>query len=271
MKRVGKFAIVLGIIFIVSGLLATVLFFASFDWNNFDESDYFGYVNQTKNFSVYEINNVELNLVSEDITLEPISGEEFVFNLSGYYPRSESGEYPQLKLDESGNTLTVYIEYPQKRYIFGINSMESKIHVGIPKKYHENFRIDVVSGEVQIENVNFRNFKIESVSGNIEIRESDFFEGDFGTVSGEIFVYNSGNVTSIETVSGNVEIEDFEVIKDVRIGTVSGEVKLDLIENDSIDLEFESVSGNLENSFGNVYDGNYEVFVETTSGDLKVY
>lgn len=271
MKNIGKFVIILCIIFLVSGILATAFFFAGFNLHNIENSDYYEQINYKENASYIEINKVKLNFISEDIKIESVSGEEFIFNLSGYYPQSELGEYPELIVEKSGDILNAYIKYPQKKYIFGINSKNSNLYVGVPKEYSRDFFVESVSGEVEIKNVRFEEFEMKSVSGDLVVENSEFLESDIESISGEIFIYDSTEINSISSISGNIEINNLDIKRNLKISTVSGDVKLKIKNNSSIDLEFESISGDLENDFGEVYDGEYEINVETTSGDLRIY
>lgn len=330
MKFVAKFSIILGVIFLISGILATGLFFASFDWNNLEGSIYFTYLNQQKNYSVQEIEEVNLNFVSEEIVVEKISGEEFVFNLQGYYPKNRDGEYPELQIEKTGKNLNVHVEFLQKRYLFGIGSRKSSLHVGIPEKYFGNFKIDVSSGEIFVNNFAFKNFESDSTSGEIELRNlkvsgnciietssgnininnlscenlneksvsgeiisenlevegRSYFQtssgdidtkklqtdyGEFKSVSGEITLIDSGEINFIKTSSGDISISGLNAKNNLDIESVSGDVDIGLIEGSSVDLKYKSVSGNLKNDFGNVYDGDYEIYIKTSSGDLRIY
>ncbi len=253
MKFIGKFTLIWGIVFIVSSILATILFFSSFNLHDIKNSDYYKRLDLEENISYLEIDEVKINFINEDVYIESISGEEFIFNLSGYYPLSESGEYPKLIVKKSGDVLDAYIDYPQKRYIFGINSVDSKLYVGVPERYYGNFNINLISGDIKVSDVVLDKFGVNIVSGDLNIQNSEFFRGDF------------------ETVSGDIEIQDFEVKGDTRISSVSGDIGLDFVDKCSIDLRFESVSGDLKNNFGKIVNGDYLVSVETISGDLKVY
>jgi len=291
MKFIGKFSIVLGAVFLVSGILASLIFFASFDWNDLDESDYFTYLNQKANFSVQGIKGVHSDFVSEDITVEEISGDEFVFNLQGYYPKNNNGEYPELKVEKIGDSLDVHVEFPQKRYIFGINSRKSNLYVGFPENYSSNFKIDVASGDVFVNGVVFDDFEVDAVSGEIELTNLEFLGDSFietssgnidiknlscenfnvRSVSGEISIRNSEGINFVKTSSGDISMSGLKIKNNLDIESVSGEVDLGLVGGSSVDVEFESVSGDFDNDFGNVHDGNYEVYVKTSSGDLRVY
>jgi DUF4097 and DUF4098 domain-containing protein YvlB len=158
-----------------------------------------------------------------------------------------------MKLDKYENNLKVYIEYPQKRYIFGINSRESKLYIGVPENYNGDFIIDVVSGDINIEEVTLGNFDVESVSGNVNIMDSKLDKVNF------------------DSVSGDIKIENFEIMNYASFESVSGNVELDLTEGSSVEVLFESVSGKLRNDFGEIRNGENKIIVDTVSGDLRVY
>lgn len=270
MKNVGKFALILGIIFIVSGVASSLLFFASFDWNNFDNSDYLGQVINSTVIDSQNINQIKLDFTAEDIVIEKIEGSQFMFNLSGYYPESGSGEYPELRISNNKGNVYVNVNYPQKRYIFGINSRDAKLYVGVPENYNGDFYIEDVSGEVLVKNVGLSNFYLNTISGDIKIYDSQFHDGNLDCVSGDIYFENTSGINYAKSVSGNIKGLNFCAEANSKFESISGDVNINLIGSCSIDLDFESVSGNLKNNFGEIYYGENKIYVDTTSGNLVI-
>ncbi len=136
----------------------------------------------------------------------------------------------------------------------------------------DNLIIESISGEVNCENVySAEEFNLKTTSGDIAIKNLLTDYSKFKTISGEIYIENSKKINSIITTSGDIDIKNLEIDNELNIKTISGEIYLDFVEGSLINLEFDSVSGDLENEFGNIYGGENKVYVKTTSGDLKVY
>ncbi len=271
MKAIGKVSIIFGAIFIISSVVASLFFFASFDVNEIKSSDHYTELNYEKSISYLGIDKVNLEFVSEEITIEKISGDNFVIKLNGYYPLSESGESPELIVEQNEGTLNSYVKYIPIKFFFGINSINSSLYVGVPENYNADLSLDSVSGNVEVSDLDLDQFEITLVSGNMLISNSKFSESEFDSVSGKITIDNSNSIDSLSSVSGRIEIIGYEISKDLDIETVSGDIKLDLLKGSSVEVNFDSVSGDLKNDFGTINDGDYKINVDSVSGYLSVY
>lgn len=125
---------------------------------------------------------------------------------------------------------------------------------------------------------------IGTVSGEIEIEElSGSF--DLSTTSGDIAVRSGKGHGKAGTTSGEVAIALGELMGDLRINTISGEVNLKIPTDSSFALEFDSNSGDCNTFFdgqlsfnkkGNHAEGSYgedadkAIDVSTVSGDLRI-
>lgn len=155
-----------------------------------------------------------------------------------------------------------------------INSIIRSSSGDIKIERHNSGNIDIksISGEISCENIKSNNeFNVETSSGDIDVNNLENSEGNFKSISGEINLEELERINSIITSSGDVKINSYKINNDLNIKTVSGEVELDLKENSSIDLEFESNSGDLDNDFRDVYGGKNKIYVKTGSGDLSIY
>ncbi len=143
--------------------------------------------------------------------------------------------------------------------------------IGIKEFNSDELLIKSISGEVSCEYIEVLNsFNVETSSGDIKVKNLLNEYGEFKSISGEIDIENSKKINSIKTTSGDINIKNLEIDNDLYIQSISGEVYLDFIEGSLIDLEFDSGSGDLDNSFGNIYKGKNRVYVKTTSGDLDI-
>lgn len=191
---------------------------------------------------------LNVNSASGDIDIKNLETEEF--NV-----RAISGEIKIENIDNSGDSLI----------------KTSSGDIDVRDFDSDKTRVESISGEIDCINIKSESeFYSETSSGHININNLETGKSDFKSVSGEIIIVNSKNINSARTSSGSVEINGLILENNLNIRTVSGEVSLGLIKGSSIDLDFESVSGDLENDFGDIYGGDYEVFVKTSSGDLKI-
>lgn len=284
MSSLGKISIILAIIFVISSVIAILTGpiqlipkgFESANINLFDKAQLSG------------VNVLEISTPDADVNVYPINGSEFDIKLTGTYAENKYGSNVNLSVEKIGDKLEVKVVYPNLNFV--LINRDFNLDIGVPENYSgelfivsasgnvkiedldlKNIKINTASGEIEVKDLISENTNIESVSGNIDIENLETEESEFKSVSGEIEISDSKKINAIETTSGNIQITNYLVSEDMNLESVSGEVRLDLIDYSSIDLKFESVSGDLENDFGEIYGGENKISVETTSGDLRVY
>jgi len=310
MKTIGKFVIILAIICIVSWGIATALFFSVYGDYAINNPKYYKQASSFEQTNATGIEKISINSASEDILVNVIERGNVTFNLTGYYNYGKYDNPPKLLLEKNGNEVIVRVFYEKPINLIGISSQDMKVYVNIPKNYSGDISVLSASGDVELNKINLNNLeatsasgninlenikvknkakinavsgdiniislsskesRIESISGEINLEDARANRIDLSSVSGEINTINSENISSITTTSGEIEIENYSIKEDLNIESVSGEIELDLAEDSSIDLDFKSTSGDLENDFGKVYGGENKVNVKTNSGDLRVY
>lgn len=177
--------------------------------------------------------------------------------------------------------------------------MNSKIELTVPELEYNNLKIEVASGDINIEDIKFNDVNINSKSGDIRLNEAvtanlDLVSGDIYleklssgklvTVSGDINVNTvndlkavtiSGDVKvskirkscQISTTSGNILLSDLNITKNSSLKTISGDVRI--LKANKIYFEASTTSGDI-----NIEDNNRfsekEVKIQTTSGDIYV-
>ena len=158
------------------------------------------------------------------------------------------GAEPLIVEGDSRN-LSIEVKYPNHRgkgwlgWGRGDDGTEPTIlEVTIPQR--ASLEIDSVSADVDVQQMAGRKLDIESVSGDVVVTASSPGEASFQNVSGD---------TTLRITS-----------KSVRVGSVSGDVKLRGGLDGEVHLE--SVSGNAEMNAGTL--GRLEV--STVSGDAKL-
>ena len=269
MKTIAKTVIILASLFLVSSILGAILFFNEYPVDrNFNNLNYLE-INESEKITIEEINEIRINLLNEDISIESYSEETLDLKLTGHYSTRYS-ESPGIIYNKAGGILTITIN-KSKDKIIGFNSENINLYVKIPKNYSGDLEIKTVSGDSEIKGIKIDKLKLESVSGDIYINNLENNYAEYKSVSGDIEIINSKRTNKIKTISGDIEMINQEIENNLDINTVSGDIDLNLFENSNINLDFSSTSGDLRNSFGEIYGGENKIFVKTTSGDLRIY
>lgn len=235
-------------------------------------------VDETRNFSIEEIQEISVETISTDIKIIPANSTEIVVHL---YGEVTQGILEEEFARESGSRLAISV-----RPLPGINiytRINLSLDIYVPADQLDSLRIDTVSGDTNITELNVDDFSFKAVSGSL--RAKSLFAENMGlqTVSGKIDLANaSGNLTT-KTVSGDVSVtfEHFE--NDVTVNTTSGDTKLTLPEDAQFEVRLDTVSGKINSEFpitmnslnqrnveGKVGDGSNKIQIKSVSGGVRL-
>jgi DUF4097 and DUF4098 domain-containing protein YvlB len=217
-------------------------------------------INELKTVSVEGIEDIEIDSVSTKIIIEPTDSENASFHLVG------TGQGHKLFIRESNDEINVEVKYPKGFNLFLVSDLT--LYVKIPEKYSRSLYVDSISGNIEIEDLNLNLCDIETTSGEVDIANTYCENADIDTISGDVLQLN-GYLPSVESVSGRLKFEEVSIIQNTRINTISGDVTIIPTEDSSFEVDFDSVSGNLEGK-SILESGRFNLDVETVSGDLTI-
>lgn len=113
----------------------------------------------------------------------------------------------------------------------------------IAKEIAGKCELQTVSGDINAEKLGHQ-VNIESVSGDIDLKGAGR-EVALESVSGNIKAHVTAQRLEAEAVSGDISIRNEGELKHGDFSVISGDVHIESSLSDDIDLEMESVSGNL--------------------------
>ena len=292
-------AICFGVLF--AGLSGRMDLF-SFPELNFDIRMGYGYSNSDKytvgggSVAAKDIQSVEINWISGSVDVVPYDGDTIQFDEEGYDGVDE--KYAMRYLVENGK-LSIRFFAPQRRRNWrSLQQYRKSLMVKIPRDLALNdFKLNAVSGGIQLEGVRAGDLDINSVSGSINLKD---INGDTiilksvsghidavdisastlraNTVSGRIDVTAGVESANLNTVSGSVKLYTGEDTRNINVKTISGGITLGLPENDGFTARYSSVSGGFNSEFpvemsgkrGVYKNGDGNISFETISGGMKI-
>ncbi|MFN7782338.1 MAG: DUF4097 family beta strand repeat-containing protein [Lysobacterales bacterium] len=181
--------------------------------------------------------------------------------------RGQLGENAELKLSaDDPEAVSIEIEYPSSSgWGWGVSSGgDTDLEIELPN----DARLDVeaVSASIDVRGVSGRSLKIGAVSGDVDVRDSAPQRLDLETVSGGQRIRTGASEIDLASVSGSIEVEANAALR-LRAEAVSGSVDLRLPQ--PIDeLRVETVSGEVRASAGPSASGLLRI--ETLSGALRL-
>lgn len=154
----------------------------------------------------------------------------------------------------------------------------------------KDVQMDLVSGDIRIEDISIDNLNIKTTSGDVNLDDTEVKNCVLHTISGDVEV-DGGKYETMEIVSksGDVDISTEEISlckistvsgdQDVRIGwfakmelgAVSGDIDVQLEDDEDLLIEASTVSGDCDINGINAYaDGSRVLSIGTVSGDVEV-
>ena len=246
----------------------------------------------TYSFNANKIDDIQISLVAEKLTVQPVNTNEITVELYGTWSKKLEPE-----VSYTNNTLT--IKQKQKN---GVNLHKRSVVVKLPsEKITQNTitKIENVSGSVQLSDFEMSKLNISNVSGSIKLSNIVCKSSNLECVSGSVKVENcSIDSVEIATVSGSIKAEGYfdeldadavsgsikvqnqkDFTKDSSFSTISGAITIDLPSDANAIIDCSSTSGSVlcehtntkaksvDQKLGN---GTYELEANSMSGSIKI-
>ena len=202
---------------------------------------------------------IDVSNVRGSVTIT--GGSEDGVKLSG-----SLGAGSKLMVEGSGRRLEMRVETERSGSWSG-NGPRSDTDLVLNVPHGISIKLDVVSANSKVSNVDGRSIEVDNVSGNVRV-EAAARNIEIDSVSGDVVlqVTRAGvsERTHLQTVSGNIRANGAD--GRVKLETVSG--TLSFVSPSVAELSTESVSGNIEATTKPAKGGR--VRAETMSGNLRL-
>jgi lia operon protein LiaG len=233
------------------------------NWSNLSAYN----INETKTQSLNNTNNINISLVSGDISVIPYEGNEIKATIKGSVKGNWGNDLPKLQLITSGNTVEVKFDKDISA-LTSFNIVDRlKLDIYIPSSFNENIAIESVSSDIQVSDLNVKMLSINTTSGDVKLNNISITNLKFNSTSGEL-IADSLNSTSniIETTSGDVDINN--ITGDLTFESISGNIisSYKEFENNIINIKLTSGDSTLSLPLNSSFYANFS----TTSGDIKI-
>ncbi len=139
--------------------------------------------------------------------------------------------------------------------------------------------VNSISGSIAIENVSAKDMDLDTVSGLIDVSDCAADAIKVVSISGEMTIGGIFGSARLNSTSGAVWFTDgSDGIKELEIGTVSGDVTMQLPESAGFNMMVSTVSGDVSSTFGLIKNGSNYVYgdasadfdIDTVSGDITI-
>jgi len=199
---------------------------------------------------------VQIGMVSEDVTLYSHNGDSIEVYIKGSNERYES-KY------EDG----VFQLRTVKKISFFIGRKSVKFIVRIPKNVAIGlFSYSTTSGDSSIKGISSNEAKFNAVSGDLSLEDIESKHVKFNTVSGDVEMNRlKASELSLKSVSGDFNVENVSVERDLNLKSISGDFEFNNVVSQS--AKYNSISGDLNAK--EFYSD--EISIKSLSGDVSIH
>ena len=260
----------------------------SINIDSFDSANSIDITDETVELNADEINNIIVGWSSGDVKIDVAKTDKILIAVNDYTPKNQNDVVHYVN---KNGTLGIYSEKSDSINLFD-NFTSKKITITIPEdKFFDSVEVSTASAEAEINGVNAESVNMDTASGDIGIMNSQGNEVSMNSASGNINIvgcsFTNVNSTAVsgetnvegqfenfdsESVSGSVYINSHNECKKIDCEAVSGSVYITLPKTvNSVNVDFDSVSGDLTSEFGNITSDNaLSIDLETVSGSAIV-
>ena len=197
---------------------------------------------ETREYTFNSISEMEIDLVSSHLEIEAIDTNEIKVIVSGT-------KLDWIEVKQKGAMLN--IRHKSSFFNFGFFQGYVNVKVIIPQRMLDEIDIDTVSGGVVIKEVQAKKMVVNSVSGKMWLDQIDFDLLDFDTVSGNVDLLVKGDFNQIDGDS------------------VSGSTTIWLEGVDCVELNADTLSGQVINEFKGCAGQNI-ININNVSGSIRI-
>lgn len=212
-----------------------------------------------------KIEQIEIQHASSDVHVTSTAGKEITVEMKGKVSRKLQDQF-KLKIAENGDKVIIaVIQNNDWMPNIGINMVDVNLEVALPEKVYRALDVNLVSGDIMMENVKAKEISLSTSSGDINAKES-LAEKKFviHSISGDIMLQDSKTKDlQVDVTSGDSYIRNAEA-KMVTLSSISGDVLIDRVKGDT---EVGNISGDIQIRRDEL-DGNIKV--DSTSGDVDI-
>lgn len=242
---------------------------SNIDLDNIDINQYNikGQVNTHKEMRIDdEINAININIPSGKVLIERANDSAITLNQDIWSKKSELNDYINIEVNEDSLNISVNETYQNIE-------ATSIIRLALGKNLYESLNIDLVNGNIEIEDVDFSENTIDSVNAKINVINS---QGniDIQNTNGKVDIKNTHGDLVVDNVNGSVYLANISGDK-AEIDAVSGNIRVDGLDTKSLDAD--THSGNIR--IYNIKDaekinlntgfGNIVIDSESYNGNIK--
>lgn len=254
-------------------------------------------INEEYNYDLENKSELYVDSKISNINIKPSNSNDIKIKINGTINKDYYIDYLDIKNKGKKFEIKVLQNANRKKSILNLGKMN--IEIIVPKDKFKSIYLNTVSGSILINDIFVDMLNIDSVSGDLHLDKTVVNELTCNLVSGNLYSKGtiekincdsvSGNISissiktaRVETLSGNIDIYYKRLFNESNLNTISGDIKANFKAFEDINIDIESVSGDIKYSDNKISKERfYELFsfnkennnllnIQTVSGNIDI-
>lgn len=245
------------------GLLGALILMCSFGGFGFNTVSLY----EEKVLKNDKIKQIDITHTSTDVKIIPTKGQNLTVELNGKVSKRVQDQY-KLEVKEDGEKVKIAVIRDDNQWfsVFDLNNGNVDLNLKLPEKIYEWIQIDLLSGDMDLNEIQAKKVSLNTSSGDINVEKSEIEKTlSINSLSGDLMLQNlKAEMLHVDLESGDSSIKHAET-KSVMLASKSGNVQMNDVKGD-LEVVVSSANTKIVNK-----EMNSDIKIESSSGDVDIH
>ena len=245
------------------GLLGALILMSSFGGFGFNTVSLY----EKKVLKNDKIKQIDITHTSTDVKIIPTKGQNLTVELNGKVSKRVQDQY-KLEVKEDGEKVKIAVIRDDNQWfsVFDLNNGNVDLNLKLPEKIYEWIQIDLLSGDMDLNEIQAKKVSLNTSSGDINVEKSEIEKTlSINSLSGDLMLQNlKAEMLHVDLESGDSSIKHAET-KSVMLASKSGNVQMNDVKGD-LEVVVSSANTKIVNK-----EMNSDIKIESSSGDVDIH
>lgn len=213
-------------------------------------------------FPVEEINQLDIELYNGSVDLVSYEGEDIVIEANVRFHGNH--EDTSKEHFESVNTIGII----DNRFVLKVTSPKFSLDgvIKIPQRDYDKLHINLLNGDVNLGKLTSNEIRIKDKNGDVNLKEVTSHEVSLDLLNGDIDIVNSPiDTLVVSDLNGDVRVNGY--IRNLSAETLNSDFYLTKLDMNDANVKIKTVSGDVKLSLPSQI--NLTIDSKTTNGEVK--
>lgn len=208
-----------------------------------------------------DINRLEVEIYNGSVELLPHEGEELLIDAQVKF-HGNHDEISQARFEELST-----ITSQDGKFSFKINSAKISVDASmkVPRRDYETIRVNLLNGDVKVNDLTTNHIIIKNKNGDMHLNNVKAHDSEFDLLNGDIIVSNSPiDALVMKNLNGDIRVDGY--VNNLSADSINSNLYLSKRDASEANLKIKTVSGDIKLSLPK--ELNIDVNAKTSNGSV---